>query len=315
MRALRSTSSGPAVVEVDEPTGEGLLVEVASSSICGTDLSFFELGALDFTFGHEFAGLVDGIPYAIEPTLYCGVCTQCEAGFTQRCSGQHSNLGIFADGGLADRIRVPQQNLVALPTGLDVRDACLIEPAAVAWHGVRVARVQPGERVVVVGGGSIGLLAAAALRFTGHAVDVEVRHPHQRAAAERLGAGAPSGSYDVIIEAAGSDSAVARCADLAAPGSRVILLGVFSGTVPVPGTLSLIRELSWTFAMAYGRDISGASGASGVREVDRVAAMLAADPEIAATLITHRFALDDAAEAVRVATDRSCGAIKVVLHP
>jgi threonine dehydrogenase-like Zn-dependent dehydrogenase len=309
MRAVRSTSDGPAVVDVDEPTGEGLLLEVASSSICGTDLSFFGLGALDFTFGHEFAGLVDGIPYAVEPTLYCGSCAQCLAGFTQRCTGEHSNLGIFADGGLADRVIVPQQNLVALPTGLDVRDACLIEPAAVAWHGVQSARIVPGERVVIVGGGSIGLLAAAALRFEGVAADIDVRHPHQRAAAERLGAGVPTGSYDVVIEAAGSDSGVARCAELASPGGRIILLGVFPQAVAVPGTLSLIRELSWTFAMAYGRD------AGGVREVDRVAAMLAADPDIAATLITHRFALDDAAEAVRVANDRASGAIKVVLHP
>jgi threonine dehydrogenase-like Zn-dependent dehydrogenase len=309
MRAVRSTSDGPAVVSVDEPTGDGLLVEVASSSICGTDLSFFALGALDFTFGHEFAGLVDGVAYAIEPTLYCGGCAQCLAGFTQRCSGEHSNLGIFVDGGLADRVRVPRQNLVALPTGLDVRDACLIEPSAVAWHGMQVARIQPGERVVVVGGGSIGLLAVAALRFSGHAVDAEVRHAHQRAAAERLGAGVPSGRYDVVIEAAGSDSGIARCADLAGPGGRIILLGVYPQSVPVPGTLSLVHELSWTFAMAYGRD------SEGVREVDRVAAMLAADPEIADTLITHRFGLDDAAEAVRVAGDRASGAIKVVLHP
>jgi 2-desacetyl-2-hydroxyethyl bacteriochlorophyllide A dehydrogenase len=314
MRAVRSTSEGPAVVQVEEPTGDGALLEVASSSICGTDLSFFGLGPLDFTFGHEFAGFVDGVAYAVEPTLYCGVCAQCRSGFTQRCTGEHSNLGIFVDGGLADRIRVPHQNLVALPAGLDVRDACLIEPAAVAWHGVESARIAPGERVVVVGGGSIGLLAAAALRQAGHAVDVDLRHAHQRAAAERLGAGAPStrgasGSYDVVIEAAGSDSGIARCAELAGPGGRVILLGVFPQSVPVPGTLSLIRELSWTFAMAYGRD------SGGVREVDRVAAMLAADPEIAETLITHRFPLDDAAEAIRVASDRAAGAIKVVLHP
>jgi threonine dehydrogenase-like Zn-dependent dehydrogenase len=309
MRAVRSTSAGPAVVSVDEPTGDGLLLEVASSSICGTDLSFFGLGPLDFTFGHEFAGLVDGVPYAVEPTLYCGGCADCRLGLTQRCSGEHSNLGIFVDGGLADRVRVPRQNLVALPAGLDVRDACLVEPSAVAWHGVKMAKIQPGERVVVVGGGSIGLLAAAALRFSGQAVDVEVRHPHQRAAAERLGAGVPSGRYDVVIEAAGSDSGIARCADLAGPGGRIILLGVYPQAVPVPGTLSLVRELSWSFAMAYGRD------AEGVREVDRVAAMLAADPDIAATLITHRFNLNDAAEAVRVASDRASGAIKVVIHP
>ena len=308
MRAVRSTASGPAVVEVAEPAGDGVLVEVAASSICGTDLGFLAMGPLDFTFGHEFAGIVDGVPYAVEPTLFCGMCDECRAGHTQRCTGEHANLGIFVDGGLADRVRVPEQNLVALPSGLNVADACLVEPASVAWHGVRRARVQPGERVVVVGGGSIGLLAVAAARRMGHDVDLEVRHPHQRSAGERLGAGTPRGEYDVVIEAAGSDSGLVRCTELARPGGRVVLLGVYHGLVPVPGVPTLVKELSWVGAMAYERH-------DGVREVDEVAALLAGDPDIAATVITHRFPLDDVAEAFRVAADRAAGAIKVVLHP
>lgn len=308
MRGVRSTADGPKVVEVEEPSGPGVLVEVAASSICGTDLGFLRMGPLDFTFGHEFSGLADGVPCAIEPTLFCGSCDECLAGHTQRCTGEHANLGIFVDGGLADRVRVPQQNLVALPSGLAVEDACLVEPAGVAWHGVRRARIEPGERVVVVGGGSIGLLAVAAARTMGHAVDLECRHPHQRAAGERLGAGTPSGAYDVVIEAAGSESGLQRCSELARPGGRVVLLGVYHGLAPVPGTMTLVKELSWIGAMAYERH-------DGVREVDEVAAMLAADPEIARTLITHRFPLEDAAEAFRVAADRAAGSIKVVLQP
>jgi threonine dehydrogenase-like Zn-dependent dehydrogenase len=296
------------VVEVDEPTGDGVLLEVRSSSICGTDLGFLAMGPLDFTFGHEFAGIVDGVPYAVEPTLFCGACAECLAGHTQRCVGEHSNLGIFIDGGLADRVRVPRENLVALPEGLDVADAFLVEPASVAWHGVVRAAIQPGERVVVLGGGSIGLLAVAAARTMGHHVDLEARHPHQRLAGERLGAGTPSGEYDVVIEAAGSESGIARCTELARPGGRVVLLGVFHGLVPVPGAMTLVKELTWVGAMAYERH-------DGTREVDEVAAMLAAQPDIARTLVTHRFPLDDAAEAFRVAADRSAGAIKVVLHP
>ncbi len=309
MRAVRVTSDGPGVVEVDEPAGDGLLMEVSSSSICGTDLNFMQLGPSAYTFGHEFAGFVDGTPYAVEPSLYCAKCEQCRAGFTQRCVGEHANLGIFVDGGLCDRIRIPPQNLVPLPAGLAVDDACLVEPAAVAWHGVQRAAVQPGERVVVLGGGSIGLLAVAALRREGCHADIEARHPHQRAAAERLGAGSASGTYDVVIEAVGTESGVARCAELARPGGRVVLLGVFPQTVPVPGVTTLVSELSWIGAMAYGR------GADGVREVEQAAALLAADPEIARTLVTHRFPLDDAAEAIRVAGDRASGAIKVTLHP
>ncbi|HEX7095611.1 MAG TPA: zinc-binding dehydrogenase, partial [Acidimicrobiales bacterium] len=132
--------------------------------------------------------------------------------------------------------------------------------------------------------------------------------PHQIEAAERLGAGRTSGVYDVVIDAAGSESGLARCAELARPEGRVVLLGVYHGLIPFPGVPALVKELTIVNAMAYGRH-------DGVRETDEVASMLAADPEIARTLITHRFPLDDAAEAFRVAADRASGAIKVVLEP
>lgn len=308
MRAARYEDGTLRVVEVDEPEGDGVVMDVVSSSICGTDVGFVHMGASGFTYGHEFAGVVDGVPYAVEPTQWCGACAQCGHGFTQRCTGEHANLGIFVDGGLSDRVLLRPEQLVALPPGLDVSDACLVEPAAVAWHGVRVAAIRPGERVVVIGGGSIGLLAAAAVLQSGHAVDVECRHAHQRAAADSIGAGSTSGEYDVVIDAAGSESALARGAQLATPGARVILLGVYHGLLPAPGTTTLMKELSWIGAMAYGRH-------DGVREVDEAAALLAARPDVVRAVITHRFPLDDISEALRVAADRSSGAIKVVLEP
>jgi 2-desacetyl-2-hydroxyethyl bacteriochlorophyllide A dehydrogenase len=310
MRAVRNTDNGVAVVEVDEPSGPGVRLDVVSSSICGTDVNFIAMGMQGFTYGHEFAGVAaDGRAYAVEPTLHCGRCDECLAGNTQRCSsGEQGNLGIFRDGGLCDAIVVPEYTLVALPDGLDARDACLVEPAAVAWHGVRRAAVMPGERVVVVGGGSIGLLAVAAARRMGFDVDLEARHPHQVAAGERLGAGRPTGHYDVVIDAAGSESGLARAAELARAEGRVVLLGVYHGLIPFPGVAGLVKELTIVNAMAYCRH-------DGVRETDEVAAMLAAEPEIARTVITHRFPLDDVTEAFRVANDRAAGAIKVVLHP
>lgn len=297
------------LADVEEPAGEGIVMEVASASICGTDLGFVDMNMTGFTLGHEFAGVVDGVGYAVEPTLFCGDCSECRAGHVQRCTGSSSaNLGIFTDGGLAERALVPPANLVALPHGLALEDACLVEPAAVAWHGVRRAAVGPEETVVVVGGGSIGLLSVASLRRLGHEVDLDARHPHQRLAGEALGAGSLSGQYDVVIEAAGSDSGLARCAELARPGGRVVLLGVFHGLVPVPGVVSLMKELSWVCAMAYERH-------GGAREVEEAASMLADEPLIARTLITHRLPLSDASEAFRLAGHRSSGVIKVALHP
>lgn len=137
---------------------------------------------------------------------------------------------------------------------------------------------------------------------------VETRHRHQREAAERLGAGEASGLYDVVVDAAGSESGLARAAGLARPEGRVVLLGVYHGLIPFPGVPALVKELTIVNAMAYGRH-------DGVRETEEVAAMLAEQPDIARTLITHRFPLDDVAEAFRVANDRAAGAIKVVLEP
>ena len=309
MRGVRNTGDGVSIVDLDEPAGPGTLLTVMSASICGTDTALVEMGSTGYTLGHEFAGIgEDGRAYAVEPNYWCGACPECLAGDTQRCVGEHVNLGVFHDGGLCERFRVPEQYLVALPAGLDVRDACLVEPAAVAYHGLRAAKVQPGERVVVVGGGSIGLLAVAAGRHLGVGMDLEARYPHQRAAGEQFGAGAPSGQYDVVIEAAGSESGLARCAELARPGGRVVLLGVYYGLVPVPGVATLVKELSWAGAICYGRE-------RGVRDVDAAAAMLGASPDIAAALITHRFGLDEVAGAFRAASERRSGAIKVAIHP
>jgi 2-desacetyl-2-hydroxyethyl bacteriochlorophyllide A dehydrogenase len=311
MRAVRVVEGAPAVVQVDEPEASGaddeVLMDIGSASICGSDFSYVALG-VTATLGHEFGGTVDGVPYAVEPMLWCGRCEECLSGHTQRCTANGGVIGFTVDGGLADHIRVPRATLLPLPDGLAAQDACLVETASVSWHGVRMADPEPGERVVVVGGGAIGLMAVAAAKARGAEVALEARHAHQRAAGERLGATTPSGEYDVVIEAAGSESGLARCADLARPGGRVILLGVYFSHVPVPGVPTLVKELSWRGAMAYGVH-------DGVRDFTEAAALVAETPDLAGTLITHRFPLDDAAEAFRVANDRAAGAIKVVLHP
>ncbi|MFF3249268.1 zinc-binding dehydrogenase [Streptomyces sp. NPDC002870] len=310
MRAVMNTNNGIRAIDTDEPDGTGVRLSVASAGICGTDVNFAATGVTGFIYGHEFAGVADdGQAYFVEPTIYGGKCEECRNGNPQRCTEPgHGNLGIYSNGGMAETVVVPEYTLLALPAQLDVKTACLVEPGAVAWHAVRRAQVQPGERVLVVGGGSIGLLAAAAAQHRGFDVDVDTRHGHQLAAAERLGFDQPSGAYDVVIDSAGSESSLVRSADAARPGGRIVSLGVYQNMMPIPGTLSLIKELSYVSSIAYGQH-------DGVREVEEVAFMLAEKPEIAQTIITHRYRLKDAQEAFRVAADRRSGAIKVVIEP
>ena len=83
MRAVRNDETGIHVVERPEPEGDGVLVEIASCGICGTDLGFLAMGPLPFTLGHEFAGTVGGVAYAIEPMTRCGTCEACREGQRQ----------------------------------------------------------------------------------------------------------------------------------------------------------------------------------------------------------------------------------------
>lgn len=310
MRAVKVTGAGVVeVVEVADAVGDGVTVRIAAAGICGTDLSLAGRGPSPVTLGHELAGrLADGTPVAIEPLASCGSCDQCRAGYLQRCRlGPSVNLGIGRDGGMADTVIVPEWAALPLPPGLAVEDAFLAEPAAVAMRGIRRARIEPGERVLVVGAGSIGLLAAAAAAAAGADVALAARHPVQVAAAERLGLRTAVGQdYDLVIDAAGSTSGLATAADKARIEGRLVLLGVYFGTLELPGVTMLMKELTVSCSMAYGHEHGRSDFADAL-------ALLGSDPEIPAALVTHRFALDDAPEAFRVAADRSAGAIKVAL--
>lgn len=297
------------VLDVEEPAGDWPVLQVGAAGICGSDLTLVGWN-LPVTLGHEIAGTLDGVGYCVEPSVRCGTCDQCRLGAPQRCRGTapHGLLGVAFDGGLADRVAVPPECLVALPEGLAVEDASLVEPLAVSWHALRRAAAVTGERVLVVGGGSVGLLTVAAALAMGLEVDLEARHDHQREAGDRLGAGIPRGQYDITVEAAGTDSAMASCVRWSAPGGRIAVVGMPKGDLRVPGIGFVMNELSMVGCNCYD---NGAGG----HEFAQAAAVLANDPQIAATVITHRFPLADAAEAFRVAADRASGAVKVVLAP
>src|SRR4029079_5149194 len=220
MRAVRSTKPGVTVVDVDEPDGPGELIKITSASICASDFGYIEMGST-FVLGHELAGVTeDGRTVAIEAIFGCGECDLCLEGRYNLCATTGTTaLGIMADGGMSERFRAPSRSLVDLPAGLALAGACLVEPAAVAWHACRLAGAGPDMRVAVVGGGAIGLLAVAAAGAMGAAeASPHARYPHQFELGERLGATPASGEYDVVIEAAGSESALHRCTELARPG-------------------------------------------------------------------------------------------------
>jgi threonine dehydrogenase-like Zn-dependent dehydrogenase len=314
MRAVKRTENGVEVVEVPTPSGEGhrdgVRVRPKATGICGSDIKLVALGPLPHILGHEIAGLLDdGTPVAIEPVAGCGDCARCRAGQVQQCRAFARTIyGIGRDGGMAEELCVERSCLVPLPATVALSSACLVEPLAVAIHACVRGRVQPGEKVAVIGAGAIGLASVAALQSLGCEVDLGARHAAQHEAGERLGAGLSLGSdYDAVFDAAGSTESLREAIERVRPRGRVILEASYFGDLVVSGLLLTMKEIELIPAMMYGWHAGG-------REIDSAAALLAARPELPDALITHRFPLDAAPEAFRIAADRGAGAIKVVLE-
>ena len=311
MKAVRSTGEGVRLVDLDEPPGTGEPLAIKSASVCASDMAYIRFGS-QFILGHELAGIrEDGSPVVVEAIYGCMQCAECRRGTYNLCPthGQRA-LGMTADGGMAEHFRAPSERLVPIPAGLDVRDASLVEPASVSWHALRIAETGPDKRVAVVGAGALGLLAAAgAIRQGSEDVAVEARHRHQVEAAERIGARTkPEGLYEVVVEAAGTPASLARAIDLVAPSGTVVVVGVHFGLVQFDFWPLFHKEGRLVPSLGYCRHDTG-------REMEDAAAMLAEQPEIARALITHRYPIEDAVEAFRVAADRASGAIRVVIEP
>ncbi len=308
MRAVRNAAPTVEVVEIDEPDGEGELIRVAATGICASDLNYLRYGSTQIA-GHEFAGtLADGTAVAVEAIFGCGECAQCADGNYNRCERGLQGLGMTDPGGMCEWFRAPSRALVPLPAGLSVADASLVEPASVARHACHLGGVGPGLRVAVVGAGAIGILTAVAAQSLDAAeVAIEARHPHQHEARERIGAVVPSGAFDVVLETAGSESGLHRAVELARPGATIVHLGVYDPGVAWPMHELFMKEVALRPSLGY-------CGHHGRREFAESADLLASRPELTEMLITHRFPMEDAPEAFRVAQDRSAGVFRVVVE-
>jgi threonine dehydrogenase-like Zn-dependent dehydrogenase len=311
MKAVNYVGGQVVVTDAPAPSGPGVRVKVTSAGICGSDLAMLDSG-FDIAGipGHEMAGvLADGTPVAIEPVIPCGTCEFCLAGHYQVCrSGVERIFGVGRNGGMAEEIIVPERCLVRLPSRLDSSTASLVEPLAVAVHGLRRAGAKPGDRVIVIGGGTIGLCAVAAAVAIGCKVSLAARHDHQKAAGARLGAGEPGGEYDIAADCAGSVSGARDGCEWLRPNGKLLLLSASWEDVQLPGLVLASKEPEIVSSTMYSQD--------GVtRDIDNAAYLLGSNPVIGAVIITHRFPLAAAAEAFAMARDRKAGAIKVILEP
>jgi threonine dehydrogenase-like Zn-dependent dehydrogenase len=232
------------VPRVDAPAD--VVLDVEACGICGTDLQILSVpprhpATLGVVLGHEFVGVVAdagsdatdlrvGDRVVVAPNVSCGACGPCRRGRRNHCE-RFTTLGVYVDGGLAPKVRVPASQCHPISADLPAHVAALAEPLSTVVHGARQASVFPGELAVVIGAGPIGLMFVALLSHAGASVVAVEPAPERAALAERLGAtsvaapgdrlGVPA---DVVVDAVGSQLPTAL--ELVASGGRILLFGV-----------------------------------------------------------------------------------------
>jgi threonine dehydrogenase-like Zn-dependent dehydrogenase len=297
MRALLTCQPGHVEVrEVPDPVAAAgqVLVRVSHCGICGSDVHAVHSGRArpGRILGHELSGMVAGVgrntagwhpgdKVAVNPIGSCGQCRVCTRGLPYLCA-ELPNLGLTAPGGFAELVAVPAGQLVPLPADADLAAAARAEPLAVAMRAVELAGVEPGDDVLVLGAGSIGLNVVAALGLAGAGrVIVAGRSPGRLALATALGAAdavdsraVPLATYaadrglrfTAALECSGATSALQVLLPLLEPGGTCVYVALGDSDVPlgvrglVRGGLRVVGSCAFTpaiYAAAVGHLVAG----------------------------------------------------------
>lgn len=325
----------PRVREVPDPrAGSGeVLIKVEAVGICHTDLDILHgryPARLPVVPGHEFSGTVltvgadvtrlrEGDRVAVDPLISCGQCSSCTRGHRNLCRDILA-YGADLDGGMAELVAVRAQN--AHPIGdLASSSAALAEPLACATLGVRRADPRPDGRVLVLGAGPIGLLLAAALRSHGvrdiHAADLLA---DRLAMAERFGVSQthsagpdlvtrlrptdqPDQGYDLVIDATGRPDVVQQGLSLLRDAGTLLAFGVCP-----PGS-----AVTFDPNEVYARQLQVLGSFSLNGTLPEAISTLRTTNLPMGDLISHRFSLDEAPEALRLVG--TTGTLKIQIAP
>jgi 2-desacetyl-2-hydroxyethyl bacteriochlorophyllide A dehydrogenase len=306
----------PMVIEdVADPTpgDDQLVIKVGYCGICGTDLHSTREGAATVAcgsiLGHEFVGEVVEVGKSLKnqwgkddrvcslPFLSCGKCVQCVTGRPFECA-ELKCTGLDVPGGFAEYVTTGALETIKLPDQLEMEKAAVIEPLAVGLHAVRIAGMQAGQRVLITGGGPVGLAVALWARFMG-ARDVVVSEfaEKRKELATQLGATAvidPSqdlaeqyttatgGLPDMIFECVGAPGLIQQAVEMAPRHCKIVGVGVCEQPDTFMPFLALVKELQMQFAIAYTRD-----------DFETVIAMLAQGRIDASAMVTDIIDLED----------------------
>ena len=324
---------GPRQLAVEDapepaPRPDELRIAVHSVGVCGSDVHGYagvnNRRQPGMVMGHEAVGTVAergadvdwievGAPVAVNPLTSCGECELCLGGDENLCERRRI-YGCILDlpGAYAESFVVKAANVVPFAGPAPIEWGALVEPLSVGAHAARIAALRPGQDVLVVGGGPIGIGAALAARRRG-AARVVVSEPlaHRRSVAERLGLEThdPSGGelpvrFGTAFECVGHSATLAAALTSVPPKGLVMFVGLAEEMIELPATPLMVGE----------RTISGSAAYSN-EDFRDTAAWIASAEEDLSPLIENRVDLDALPEAFREYAEGSLHAVKTLLQP
>jgi threonine dehydrogenase-like Zn-dependent dehydrogenase len=263
MKALRVTDQHVHLADVPVPGANGeALIRVIKSGICNTDLEIARgYAGFNGTIGHEFVGVVeacrdapvlDGTRVVGEINAGCGACDLCLAGDPRHCPSR-TVLGIHGrDGAHAEFLTLPTRNLIAVPESVSDDAAVFAEPLAAAYGISERVDIRPGTNVAVIGDGKLGLLSAMTMRLRTDSVLLVGKHPEKMSIVAKLGVETillgkgkiPEKSFDVVIEASGSESGFATAIEMVKPRGSLVLKSTFHGNATWQASRVVVDEIS-----------------------------------------------------------------------
>jgi L-iditol 2-dehydrogenase len=347
MRALvvsEPNAFGVRDVERPSPGPHEVLCRVRTIAICGTDPHIIQGHYPGFwpkewplVPGHEWSGEIVELGEGAEQLGWtvgtrvagashapCGYCRRCVEGRYNICEnfgveGLHAQYGHNAPGAYAEYVVHSVRSVFAVPDVLSDEEAAMLDPAAIALHTVLRGGHRAGDAVVVVGPGVMGLLVAECAHALGAGRVIVVGRGRRLEKARELGhevvdfsATDPvaavrdaTGGFgaDVALECSGAPEAVGQCVELVRKGGRVAVIGIPLEDARLPMPRAVLDEI----------DVVGVRAAAG--EMPRVIKLVADGRIRLRELITHRFTLEDFADAYATFTERRDGALKVLVKP
>ena len=273
-------------VDAPKPDNNKVIIDIIKTGICGSDIHNWDAGEpKGLIMGHEFTGKVVnpgsrtdlkiGDRVTALPISPCGNCEACETGNPQYCSETWTHaIGLSLDnpGGLTSTIAIRPDMVLKLPDNVTDEEGAMVEPTAVGLHAVHLADIRVGDKVLIVGGGIIGLVSAMFAKLEGaefvavsetneargkKSVKLNVADDWFNAKDENflnnIFIKIPNG-FDVVIDCSGTTKAVESELMTVKPGGTIVLVGVSPKPIEFASVIAVMKELTIKGAIAYTKE-------------------------------------------------------------